>query len=73
MEFGDNMTPFDYKAVAATFRNYDLEWSFIKEMDNLGEVNFPHAIVVIDCCPEMIGQNWILVYEAQNDNSVGVL
>lgn len=55
------------------FRNYELEWDFIKEMDRMGEIKFDQALVVIDCNPNLVGENWILVYEAENDNALSAI
>lgn len=53
------------------FRDYDLEWEFIKEMDKMADIKFDETLLVIDCNPRLIGENWIIVYEAQNDNKIG--
>lgn len=61
------------KAMRDTFRDYDLEWEFIKCMDCLYEIQYPHAVLVIESNPNMVGWNWILVFEATNDNALGAI
>ena len=61
------------KAMKSTFRDYDREWEFIKAMDCLCELKMPYAVTVFDDDARMVGWNWILVFEAQNDNAIGVL
>ena len=59
------------KAAEHLFRNYDLEWEFIKEMDKMCGIKFDAAILIHDSNPRMVGENWIIVYEAVNDNKFG--
>lgn len=61
------------KALMAMQRNYDMEWTFITEMEQMQDLAFDHIVMVIDCDPILIGENWILVYEGVNDNAIGVL
>lgn len=61
------------KGMKDTFRDYDLEWEFIRCMDALYELQYPYAVMVIEDNPQMVGWNWILVFEAQNDNAIGAL
>lgn len=61
------------KAAEHLFRDYDREWQFIKAMDQMGECKFDNAICVIRGDMELVGANWIFVYVAENDNSLGVI
>lgn len=55
------------------FRDYDLEWDFIREMDKMSELQFDQSLLVIDCNPRLVGENWIMIYEGMNDNSLGLI
>lgn len=55
------------------FRDYDLELEFERQMYCLMELKYPFAVVVFKDDPVMVGWNWLLVFEAVNDNALGTV
>lgn len=69
MEF--DPAEFDAKVIENLFRNYDQELAFVKSMYKLEDMKFDQAVMVTDFTMNLVGENWILVFEAVNDNRFG--
>lgn len=56
-------------------RDYDAEWDFTKQMDELGEMKMPFAMIVkgIDILWAGVALIIIQFPEAQNDNALAIL
>lgn len=62
------------KSTAIGFRNYDLEWAFIKWMDNLADINCKHSCI----CDgmenlDLVGVQFFMTFNPTNDNSISLI
>lgn len=60
-------------SAAQEFRNYDIEWSFIKWMDQLAEINCKYSCICFGEDLDVAGVQFFMKPSAENDNEIGVI